>query len=48
MDYKVQNNGEHNANYEAGHYREEKAKVSFFHEYSAGKLFQERNPLLEY
>jgi hypothetical protein len=44
---KVQNYGEHNADYDAGYYGEEELKVTLAHKYVAGKFSQERNSLPE-
>jgi hypothetical protein len=44
---KVQNDGKQDANYEAGHYRKEKLKVSFLHQYVTGELSQEGDLLPE-
>jgi hypothetical protein len=44
---KVQDDGEHKADYDAGHYREEELKVPFLHKYVARKPSQERNSLPE-
>jgi hypothetical protein len=38
MKNKVQNDGEHNANYDAGHYGEEELKASLLQKYVAGEL----------
>lgn len=37
-DDKVQNDGKHNANYDAGYYGEEELKAPLVHKYVAGKL----------
>ena len=44
---KVQNDGEYNANYDAGYYGKEKLKAPLLQKYIAGKLAQERNSLPE-
>ena len=44
---KVQDDGEHNANYNAGYYRKEELKAPLLQKYIAGELSQERNPLPE-
>ena len=44
---KVKNDGKHNTDYGAGHYREEELKAALVYEYIAGKLAQERNSLPE-
>jgi hypothetical protein len=47
MDDNVHNNGQHNADYNAGCYGKEKLEVPFLHEYIAGELPQEGNSLPE-
>jgi len=44
---KIQNDGEHNANYDASHYGEEELKAPLLQKYIAWELSQERNPLPE-
>ena len=44
---KVQNDGEHNANYDACHYGEEELKAPLLQKYIAWELSQERNSLPE-
>jgi hypothetical protein len=40
---KIQNHGEHNANYDTGYYGEEEPKAPLLHKYIAWELSQERN-----
>jgi hypothetical protein len=46
-DNKVQNDCEHNADYDGAHDRNEELKVPSMYEYIAGKLAQKRNSLPE-
>jgi len=45
MDDQVHNNGQQNADYDAGCYGEEELKGPFLHEYIAGEPSQEGNSL---
>jgi len=44
---KIQNDGEHNTNYDAGHYGEEELQAPLLQKYIACDLSQERNSLPE-
>jgi hypothetical protein len=45
--HKVQNDGQHNADYDTRRYREEQPQVSLLQEYVAGQFPQERYSLPE-
>ena len=44
---KIQNDGEHNANYDTGHYGEEELKAPLLQKYITRELSQEMNSLPE-
>ena len=44
---KIQNDGEHNANYDTSYYGEEELNAPLLQKYIARELSQERNPLPE-